>query len=66
MFEAEGLAGFAFEAFEEEIEFGDFDGLGVEVDAVDVVEEDAFAFGDGERPSAGVGGTEDGLLAGGE
>ena len=44
----EGFSGFAFEAFEEERELGDFDGLVVDVDAVDVVEEDAFAFVDGE------------------
>ena len=52
LFEAEGLAGFAFQAFEEEVELCDFDGSVIEIDAVDVVEEDAFAFGDGGGPSS--------------
>ena len=43
--------------FERERELGDFDGLGVDVDAVDVVEEDALALGGGETPvAAAVGG----------
>jgi hypothetical protein len=44
----EGFAGFSFEDFEEEGEFGGFDGVLVDVDAVDVVEEDSFSFGGGE------------------
>ncbi len=34
----EAFLGFFFEYFEEQWEFGDFDGLGVDVYAVDVVE----------------------------
>ena len=63
---AEGFAGFAFEAFEQEIQLGDFDGGGVEVHAVDVVQQDAFSLGDGEGPSAAKAGTEDWFFAGGE
>jgi hypothetical protein len=51
--ELERLLGFAFENFEEEREFGGFDGLGVDIDAVDVGEEDAFAFADGETVVSG-------------
>jgi hypothetical protein len=37
---------------EEQGELSDFDGLGVDVDAVDVVEKDAFLLGGGEPPDA--------------
>jgi len=47
---AECVGGFAFEDLEEEAEFCDLDGLAVDVDAVDVFGEDAFAFGGGEAP----------------
>ncbi len=50
----DGLLVFAFEHFEQQGELGDFDGLGVDVDAVDVVEQDALAFGGGEAPVDGV------------
>ena len=47
------LAGFAFENFEEERELGDLDGLRIDVHAVEVGDEDAFALGGGELPVAG-------------
>ena len=49
----EGGLGFVFEDFEQERELGDFDGLGVDIDAEEVVEENAFAFGGGELPGGG-------------
>ena len=48
-----GLLGFAFEDFEEEGELGSFDGLGIDINAVNVGDEDAFAFADGEAVVAG-------------
>ena len=50
----QALLGFAFEDFEEQGEFGGLDGLVVDVHAEDVVQEDAFALGDGEFPVAGA------------
>jgi len=44
----EGGVVFAFEGLQQQRELGGFDGLPVDVDAVDVGGEDAFAFGDGE------------------
>lgn len=49
------LLGLAFEDFEEEGELGHLDGLAVDIDAVDVIEEDAFALGGGELPLASPG-----------
>jgi hypothetical protein len=42
-----------FEDFEAEGEFRYFDGLGVDIDAVNVVEQDALALGDGEVVGGG-------------
>ena len=50
----QALLGFAFEDFEQQGKFRRLDGLGVDVHAEDVVQEDAFAFGDGEFPVAGA------------
>ena len=44
------LIGLAFDDFEEEGELGHFDGLRVDIDAVNVVDENAFALGGGELP----------------
>ncbi len=49
------FAGFAFEDFEEQRKLGDLDGLGVDIHAVEVGDEDAFALGGGELPVAGGG-----------
>jgi hypothetical protein len=59
----DGLGGFAFEASEQEGEFGDLDGLGVEVYAEDVAGEEAFAFADGEDKLAARAGAEGGVFA---
>ena len=48
----EGVGGFAFEDFQEQGEFSNFDGLGVDIDAKDVVEEDAFSFARCQLPVA--------------
>src|ERR1035438_8742259 len=48
------LLGLAFKDFEEERELGCLDGLAVDVHAEDVVQENAFAFGDGELPVSGA------------
>jgi len=37
---------FTFEDFQEQGEFSDLDGLRVDIDAEDVIEKDAFTFGD--------------------
>jgi hypothetical protein len=44
----EGFFGLAFEDFEQEGEFGGFDGVLVDIDAEDAAREDAFAFVGGE------------------
>jgi hypothetical protein len=49
---AYGFGGFVFKDLEEEGEFGDFDGLVVDIDAEDVIEEDSFFLCDGEEPLA--------------
>src|ERR1035438_10516371 len=59
----EALLGFALEDFEQEREFRGLDGLGVNVHAEDVVQENAFALGDGESPVAGADLDEDRLGA---
>ena len=50
----EALLGFAFQDFEEQRQLGRLDGLAVNVHAEDVIQEDAFAFGDSELPVAGA------------
>ncbi len=47
----ERLAGLPFQHFEQQGELGDLHRLGVDVHAVDVVQEDALALGGGEPPS---------------
>ena len=49
----EALLRFAFQHFEQEGNLGRLHRLRVKVHAVDVVQQDAFAFGDGEPPAAG-------------
>jgi hypothetical protein len=49
-----GLGVFSFEHFEQERKLCDLDGLGVDIDAEDVVQEDSFLFGDGEEVVAGA------------
>ena len=51
---AEGLLGLSLQHFEQEAELGDLYRLAVAIDAVDVVEEDAFSFGGGEAVGGGV------------
>ena len=48
---ADGLLVFAFQHLEQQRELGHFDGLRVDVHAVDVVEQDALALGGGQLPT---------------
>jgi hypothetical protein len=49
------LLGFAFEDFEKKGKLGDFDGLGVDIDTMDVVEKNTFALGGGKFPLTAFG-----------
>ncbi len=58
-----GLRGFTFQHLQEERQLGYLDGLRVNVHAVEVVQEDAFAFGGGQPPAAALRLVQDGVLA---
>jgi hypothetical protein len=52
LLEAQGLAGFALQHLEQQGELGDLHGLGVDVHAIQVGQQDALALAHGEAPAA--------------